>query len=157
MALNTDYVIRTGIYDPSKKNNENPGDKKSEALERYNTAKVITSSLYSLRLLSHLRFCIYQFSKFSSDSNLLRRWFQEHHCPFGVCFCKGKMQRRRDEKVLNLLNRYYYCPDFRILTYFIPMSSTRQKTFDFLTFSGYRNGALSLNRLRNCFSKIPSK
>ena len=73
MALNTDYVIRTGIYDPSKKSNENPGDKKSEALERYNTAKVITSSFYSLRLLSHLRFCIYHFNKFSSDSNPLRR------------------------------------------------------------------------------------
>ena len=47
MALNTDYVIRTGIYDPSKKKNESTGDKKSEALERYITAKVITSSFYS--------------------------------------------------------------------------------------------------------------
>lgn len=41
MALNTDYAIRTGAFEPAKKDlNIKSVDQKEEALNRYNNAKV---------------------------------------------------------------------------------------------------------------------
>lgn len=42
MALNTDYAIRTGAFEPEKGSwvSEDPEEMKKVALERYNTAKV---------------------------------------------------------------------------------------------------------------------